>query len=62
MPTLLLAGSESLPSETESTAMLAASLPCTRVVTLAGQGHVAMLTAPELFAAEVLRFLRADAA
>ena len=31
-------------------------------MTLAGQGHVAMLTAPELFAHEVLRFLRSDAA
>ena len=62
MPTLLLAGSESPPSEAESTAMLAAALPGARVVTLAGQGHVAMLTAPELFAAEVLRFLRSDAA
>ena len=40
--------------------MLAASLPCARVVTLAGQGHVAMLTAPELFTTEVLEFFRGD--
>lgn len=35
-----------------------AALPGARVVTLAGQGHVAMLTAPELFTAEVFAFLR----
>jgi hypothetical protein len=27
---------------------------------MAGQGHVAMLTAPDLFAAELLGFLHAD--
>ena len=43
-----------------STAMLAATLPGARVVTLQGQGHVAQLTAPELFAAALLRFLRDD--
>jgi pimeloyl-ACP methyl ester carboxylesterase len=58
VPTLLLLGSDSPPGEAESTAELAASLPGARVVTLEGQGHVAMLTAPELFAAEVLAFLR----
>ena len=41
-----------------STTALAAALPGARVVTMAGQGHVAMLTAPDLFAAEVLGFLR----
>lgn len=58
VPTLLLAGSESLPDEAASTAMLAAALPGARVVTMAGQGHVAMLTGPDLFATEVLAFLR----
>jgi pimeloyl-ACP methyl ester carboxylesterase len=57
VPIPLLVGSESLPADRESTALLAASLPGARVVTMAGQGHVAMLTAPELFAAEVLGFL-----
>jgi len=42
------------------TAMLAATLPGARVVTLQGQGHVAQLTAPELFAAALLCFLRDD--
>src|SRR5829696_608441 len=56
VPTLLLAGSQTLPELAASTAALAAALPAARVVTLAGHGHVAMLTAPELFCAEVLAF------
>ena len=59
-PSLLLGGSESPPEGVASTAMLAATLPGARVVTLQGQGHVAQLTAPELFAAALLRFLRDD--
>jgi pimeloyl-ACP methyl ester carboxylesterase len=59
VPTLLLLGSDSPPPEAESTARVAATLSGARVVTLQGQGHVAMLTAPELFAAAVLDFLRA---
>jgi pimeloyl-ACP methyl ester carboxylesterase len=59
VPTLLLLGSDSPPPEAESTASVAAALPGARVVTLEGQGHVAMLTAPEIFTAEVLDFLRA---
>ena len=61
VPTLLLAGGDSPPDEAASTAMLAAVLPGAGVVTMAGQGHVAMSTAPELFATEVLRFLRVTA-
>jgi pimeloyl-ACP methyl ester carboxylesterase len=57
VPILLMAGSESQPGDQESTALLARSLPNARVTTMAGQGHVAMLTAPELFAAEALGFL-----
>jgi pimeloyl-ACP methyl ester carboxylesterase len=60
VPTLLLAGSESLDADAESTALLAAALPHAEVVTLHGHGHVAMLTAPELFADEVLAFLGSD--
>ena len=59
VPTLLLLGSDSPPPEAESTARVAAALSGARVVTLEGHGHVAMLTAPELFTAEVLDFLRA---
>lgn len=58
VPTLLLAGSETPADLAASTDALAAALPGTRTVTLAGQGHVAMLTAPELFVAELLGFLR----
>lgn len=58
VPVLLLAGSDSPPEVATDTATLAAALPGARVVTLAGQGHVAMTTAPELFATEVLGFLR----
>jgi methionyl-tRNA synthetase len=41
-----------------STAVLTAALPGARIITMAGQGHVAMLTAPDLFVTEVLGFLR----
>jgi pimeloyl-ACP methyl ester carboxylesterase len=58
VPTLLLLGAESPPSEAESTGRLASALPHARAVTMPGQGHVAMLTAPELFTAEVLDFVR----
>jgi pimeloyl-ACP methyl ester carboxylesterase len=58
VPTLLLLGSASPPAEAEATAGIAAALSRARVVALEGQGHVAMLTAPELFTAEVLDFLR----
>ena len=59
VPTLLLAGSDSAPDLAASTAALAAALPDARVVTMAGQGHVAMLTAPALFVTEILGFLGA---
>lgn len=59
-PVLLLAGGDSPPEETASTTMLAAALPGARVVTMAGQAHIAMLTAPELFVREVLAFLDVD--
>jgi pimeloyl-ACP methyl ester carboxylesterase len=60
VPTMLLAGSDSPPDLAASTAALAAALPGAQVVTMAGEGHVAMLTAPALFATQVLAFLRAD--
>lgn len=60
VPSLLLAGSKSPPEEAASTALLASTLPGARVVTLHGQGHVAMLTAPDLFTGEVLTFLQGD--
>lgn len=57
VPTLLLAGSETATDLAASTDTLAAALPGARKVEMAGQGHVAMLTAPELFVAELLGFL-----
>lgn len=57
VPVLLLAGTESPPELAAATATLATALPGARVRTLAGQGHVAMTTAPEMFAAAVLDFL-----
>ena len=60
VPTLMLTGTESPPELAESTRMLAAALPDVRVHRLVGQGHVAMLTAPDLFVREVLGFLQAE--
>lgn len=59
VPTLLLAGGHSPPFLKASTEVVATALPDTRVVTLEGQGHVAMDTVPDRFAAEILAFLRA---
>jgi pimeloyl-ACP methyl ester carboxylesterase len=61
VPTLLMAGSETAPELAAATATLAAALPGARVSTLAGQGHVAMSSAPELFVAELLGFLHEQA-
>jgi pimeloyl-ACP methyl ester carboxylesterase len=58
VPTLLLTGADTPPALAASTVVLATALPGARVVTMAGQGHVAMLTSPDLFATEVLSFLR----
>jgi pimeloyl-ACP methyl ester carboxylesterase len=60
VPTLMLLGTETAPELAASTAMLAGALPDVRVSELAGQGHVAMLTAPEMFVREVLEFLLAE--
>jgi pimeloyl-ACP methyl ester carboxylesterase len=55
-PTLLLVGEES-PAEEEGTARAVAdALPEARVAVLAGQGHLAMYTAPEAFVAAVVDF------
>jgi pimeloyl-ACP methyl ester carboxylesterase len=56
---LLLAGSNSAPFLQASTQAVAAALPRVTVVTLAGQGHIAIDTVPERFAAAVLGFLAA---
>jgi len=55
-PTLLLAGADSPTRELENARGVAAALPDARVVTMPGQQHVAMYTAPDVFVREVLRF------
>jgi pimeloyl-ACP methyl ester carboxylesterase len=62
IPTLLLTGSQTPGELAASTNLLAVALPRARVVTMAGQGHVAMLTAPELVTRELLGFLGLPAA
>lgn len=59
-PTLLLTGGVSLPHFTEALDLLRSTLPVTRTVSLPGQEHIAMDTAPRLFVREVLRFLQPD--
>lgn len=56
-PTLLLVGGDSPDYEKADAETLARTLPDAWISVLDGQGHAAMLTAPELFTREVLRFL-----
>jgi pimeloyl-ACP methyl ester carboxylesterase len=60
VPTLLLVGSESASEIVDESNRLAAAIPAARVGTLAGQTHVAMLSAPDLFVHEILAFLGAN--
>jgi pimeloyl-ACP methyl ester carboxylesterase len=56
-PTLLLQGEVSPPFLQTSTQVVHAALPHSRLVVMPGQDHNPLRTAPELLAAEVLRFL-----
>lgn len=56
-PVLLLLGTDSPAWAHDLTAALAAALPRAEVAALAGQGHDAVDTAPDLVAAELGRFL-----
>ena len=56
-PTLLLLGEESPDWAREGTEQIRAIVPGARIAILRGQGHVAIMTAPELVADEVARFL-----
>jgi len=58
VPVLLLLGEESPPWARESAERIRAALADARISVLPGQGHAAILTAPELVADELLRFLR----
>lgn len=57
-PTLFLVGGESFEWATEAATAIADVLPNSRIITLDGQGHVAMNTAPERFVDTVLEFIR----
>lgn len=57
VPTLFLLGSESPAYMHEATAAAHEALLRSQVEVLAGEGHAAMTTAPELFLKKVLRFL-----
>ncbi|HEY3068896.1 MAG TPA: alpha/beta hydrolase [Gaiellaceae bacterium] len=57
IPALLLLGEESPDWAREGTERIRAVLPDARVAILRGQGHMAIMTAPELVAEEVARFL-----
>lgn len=56
-PTLLLVGGDSPPVELENAKGVSDALPDARVVLLSGQRHTAMITAPDVFISEVVRFL-----
>jgi len=57
VPTLLLLGSESPAFFRAGTQELQQALPDSRLLTLQGQSHVAMHSAPQLFVRELLAFL-----
>jgi pimeloyl-ACP methyl ester carboxylesterase len=57
VPTFLLVGGDSPPRELDNARGVAAGLPRARVVPLPGQQHLAMYTAPEAFAAQVIELL-----
>jgi pimeloyl-ACP methyl ester carboxylesterase len=57
IPALLLTGSESPPFMQAATEAVASALPNDRVVTLEGQGHLAMAFDPEGFTSQLFAFL-----
>jgi pimeloyl-ACP methyl ester carboxylesterase len=57
VPTLLLVGSESPAWARTGTEVVSSALPDSRVVVLEGEGHIAILTAPQLVADQVTCFL-----
>jgi pimeloyl-ACP methyl ester carboxylesterase len=58
-PTLFLVGGDSPPQYRATVEALSAVLPLSHIVTLPNQGHVAINTAPQLFADQVIDFLTA---
>jgi pimeloyl-ACP methyl ester carboxylesterase len=60
VPTLFLLGEHSPVFFRQTTETLQAHLPHSQITVLPGQQHSAMLTAPELFAGEVVKFLERE--
>jgi len=60
VPTLLLVGGESPSAFEKAAKALSEALPNSRIVVMAGQEHVAIDTATDLFTTEVLRFLESS--
>jgi pimeloyl-ACP methyl ester carboxylesterase len=58
VPTALLTGGESPPLFTDTAKTLHEGLPNSRIVTIPGQTHEAMTTAPDLFVEKVVEFVR----
>jgi pimeloyl-ACP methyl ester carboxylesterase len=57
VPTLLLSGGESPAALRKAVETVEEALPDSRIVVMAGQGHLAMDTGTNLFTTEVLRFV-----
>jgi pimeloyl-ACP methyl ester carboxylesterase len=57
IPTLLLLGGDSPPVYRAGIERMQAMLPGSSIGVLEGQGHIAMKTAPKLFAREIVEFL-----
>jgi pimeloyl-ACP methyl ester carboxylesterase len=57
IPVLLLLGGESPEWAKKGTELIQSLLPDSRVAVLEGEGHIAILTAPQLVADQVARFL-----
>jgi pimeloyl-ACP methyl ester carboxylesterase len=57
VPTMLLLGGDSPPFARQAAEHVKATLPDSQIVVLPGQQHIAMDTAPDLFASAVLHFL-----
>lgn len=60
LPTLLISGSESIPPFQAATKAVNDALPNSRVATLEGQGHAAMLTGTQVFTDKVLSFISTE--
>ena len=57
VPTLVLSGDESPAALRKAAEAVDETLPDSRIVVMAGQGHAAMDTGTELFTSEVIRFV-----